>query len=309
MKSLKHPLAVMLGASLLLSACGGGSEQVSDFRANRIVAFGDEMSTIRPDGLKYTVNFIDEKTGALTCQSNPIWVQLLASQFGLVFRECNPDKLATPTGVMYAAPGAKVADVAAQIDRQLAADGFTNRDIVSVMAGNNDILELYAQFPAQDAGALGNAAQARGEALAAQVNRIAGAGGRVIISTMIDMGLTPFAAKQKAANTDTDRAALLTELSRRFNAGLRLKILNDGRQIGLILSDELVQAVYRYPGSVNTKDPSCQASALPPVCTDKTLITGATSTSHMWAGDTLLGPNDQASIGRIAQSRAANNPF
>ena len=200
-----------------------------------------KASALRSDGSKYSINGTDTTTGAVTCGLNPVWTQSLATFYGLVFGECNADKLATPTGRMYAAAGAKVADVAAQIDRQFALDGFNNKDLVTVLAGANDVLELYAQYPAQDAGTLGNAAQARGEQLAAQVNRIVDADGRIILSTTQDMGLSPFALKEKAANADTDRAALLTELSRRFNAGLRLKIRNDGHYIGLILTDELMR--------------------------------------------------------------------
>jgi outer membrane lipase/esterase len=312
MKSLKRHLAVLLGATAMLAACGGGGEQVEKFKPARLIVFGDETSALRPDGTKYTVNGINTTTNALDCSLNTLWVQSLSITFGLVFQECNPDKLATPTAKMYAAAGAKVADIATQVDRQLALDGFNGKDLVTVLAGANDVLELYAQFPAQDAATLGNAAQARGEALAAQVNRIAAAGGKVILSTMQDMGLTPFARKQKAANADTDRAALLTELSRRFNTGLRLKIVNDGRQIGLVLTDETMQSDYRYSsywGYTNVTDPSCLATSLPPVCTDKTLVTGATAANYFFAGDVLLGPQLHGRIGSIAVSRATNNPF
>lgn len=311
MKSFKRRLAAVLGATALLAACGGG-EQIDPFDPARMLVFGDETSALRSDGTKYSVNATDTTTGAIACGSNPLWVQVLASQFGLVFKECNPNNLASPTALMYAASGAKVADVTAQIDRQLALDGFNDRDLVTVLVGANDVLELYAQFPTQSAAALGDAAEARGVALAAQVNRIANAGGKVIISTVQDMGVTPYALKQKAANADTDRAAVLTELSRRFNVGLRLNIINDGRMIGLILTDELLAAVSRYPSAysvANAKDPSCAAASLPPVCTDKTLVTNATASGWMWAGDTLLGPGEQARIGSLARSRATNNPF
>lgn len=312
MKSLKRRLAVLLGATAVLAACGGGGQQIDPFRPTRIIAFGDETSAIRPDGTKYTINGTDTTSGAVTCTLNPVWTQTLGAYFGLVFSECNPDKLATTTGKMYAAQGAKVAEVTAQIDRQFALDGFNNKDLVTMLAGANDVLELYAQFPAQNADTLGNAAQARGEALAAQVNRVANAGGKVILSTMQDMGLTPFAIKEKATHSDADRAALMTELSRRFNTGLRLKITNDGRMIGLILTDETMQTVAKfggYYGLANVTEAACLAASLPPVCTDKTLVANATSTSYMWAGDTLLAPTEQGRIASMATTRAANNPF
>ncbi|WP_431259465.1 SGNH/GDSL hydrolase family protein [Roseateles chitinivorans] len=312
MKSVKRHLAVLLGATALLAACGGGGEQIDPFRPTRALAFGDESSVIRSDGTKYTINGVDSTTSAVTCGLNPVWTQQLAGHFGLVFGECNPDKLATPTARMYAAAGAKVADVAAQIDRQFALDGFNPKDLVTILAGANDVLELYAQFPAQDAATLGNAAQARGEALGAQVNRIVDANGRIILSTVQDLGLSPFAIKEKAAHADTDRVALLSELSRRFNAGMRLKIRNDGHYIGLILTDELMGTMSRYPtlyGATNSTEGACLATSLPPVCTDKTLVANATSGTHMWASDLLVSPVMHTNMANQAINRASNNPF
>lgn len=312
MKSLKRHLAVLLGATALLAACGGGSSQVSDFKPTRILTFGDETSLLRSDGSKYTVNAVDSTTGAISCGSNPIWVQSLASQYGLVYKECNTSNLAATTGVMYAEYGAKVADVSAQVDRQFALDGFNAKDLVTVMAGANDILALYAQYGAQDTATLGAQAEDLGEALADVVNRIAAANGKVIVSTMQDMGLTPYAIKQKAAYADADRAAVLSELSRRFNVGLRLRLTNDGHKIGLILTDEQMQTVakyYSYYSLTNVTEAACLSTALPPVCTEKTLVTNATSSTYMWAGDLLLGPADQARIGSLAVTRATNNPF
>ena len=312
MKSVKRHLAVLLGATAMLAACGGGGEQIDPFRATRVIAFGDETSTIRTDGTKYSINGTDATTSAVTCTLNQVWTQQVAARFGLVFAECNPDKLATPTARMYATAGAKVADITGQIDRQFALDGFNSKDLVTILAGANDVLELYAQYPAQDAGTLGNAAQARGEALAAQVNRIVDADGRIILSTVQDMGLSPFAIREKAVHADTDRAALLTELSRRFNAGMRLKIRNDGHYIGLILTDELMGTMSRYPtlySASNSTDAACLASSLPPVCTDKTLVANATSATHMWASDRLVGPVMHNNMASQAINRATNNPF
>lgn len=312
MKSVKRHLAVLLGATAMLAACGGGGEQIDPFRPTRVLAFGDETSTIRADGTKYSINGTDATTSAVTCTLNQVWTQQVAGHFGLVFGECNPDKLATPTARMYAAADAKVADVQAQIDRQFALDGFNPKDLVTILAGANDLLELYAQYPAQDAATLGNAAQARGELLAAQVNRIVDANGRIILSTVQDLGLSPFAFREKAVHADTDRAALLTELSRRFNAGLRLKIRNDGHYIGLILTDELMGTMSRYPtlySASNSADVACLASSLPPVCTDKTLVANATSATHMWASNLLVGPVMHNNMASQAINRATNNPF
>ena len=51
-------------------------------------AFGDENSRIEANGDKYTINFKDTTTGLRDCKQNQIWVQTLASAYGLVFPQC-----------------------------------------------------------------------------------------------------------------------------------------------------------------------------------------------------------------------------
>ena len=75
-----------------------------------------------------------------------------------------------------------------------------------------------------------------------QVNRIANAGGRVIIATLPDMGVTPFALKEKAAKVDTDRAAFLSTLTTEFNTAMRLTTLTYKNGAG----STLASYVYGY---------------------------------------------------------------
>ena len=51
------------------------------------------------------------------------------------------------TALNHAVAGAKVADIATQIDRHLATDGFSGTDLVTVLVGRNDIVEQYRLFP------------------------------------------------------------------------------------------------------------------------------------------------------------------
>ena len=304
-------LAVAVVAAVL-SACGGGTSQIEPFAPTRIMAFGDETSTITAQGKKYTVNGIDATTLLPSCVVDPIWVQSLATGFGLTFPQCNPSNLAAPTGLMYATPGAKVADVKAKIDAHFSVSGFGPKDLAAVLVGANDVLELYGQYPAQSQASLIDAVKARGRALGDQVNRIVNAGGRVIIATLPDMGVTPFALKEKAAKVDTDRAVLLSTLTTEFNTAMRLTIINDGRLIGLVLADEAVQATVRYPaafGYANVTDGVCLTPIAVPDCTSKPLVTGGSGASWLWATDTLLSPAGQARIGVLALTRAKNNPF
>lgn len=316
MKSFKHG-ASRIGCALLvaaaLAACGGGTSQIDPFAPTRILAFGDESSTLASDGKKYSINGVVEATGAFDCKLNPIWVQTLAATFGLVFPQCNPDNTANPQGVMYAAPGAKVADLKARLDTHFATGGgFGPKDLATVLIGANDVFELYGQFPSQSRDTLIAEAKARGRLLGDQINRIANANGRVIISTLPDLGLTPFARAEKATKTDTDRAALITELTNEFNLAMRLTIINDGRLIGLVLLDEATQAIDKFPsafGYANVTSAACLTTVALPNCTTKTLVTDASADTWLWASDRLIGSAGQARLGALAQSRAKTNPF
>lgn len=312
-RPLRRLAAWLAPAALaLLAGCGGGS-LVSEFKPARIVAFGDETSAITPEGKKYSVNALDATTGAPNCQGNPNWVQFLAQSFSLPFAACNPDNAAAPS-IDRAAAGAKVADLAAQIDAQLASDGFGANDLVPILVGANDVLEQYALYDGTNEAALTATLEQRGAAVAGQVNRVAAAGGKVIISTVFNQGLTPFGLAEKAAHDPADdRAALLARLTTRFNAGLRVGLINDsGRSVGLVLGDEVVQLYVRFPeagGFVNITDPSCTTA--PPDCTTQTLDTSknADANTWLWAAPTLLGPGGQRQLGMAADARARNNPF
>ena len=52
-----RPALLAAVVAVLLVACGGG-EQVETFRANRVIAFGDETSVINADHSKYSVNAV-----------------------------------------------------------------------------------------------------------------------------------------------------------------------------------------------------------------------------------------------------------
>lgn len=292
---------------VLLVACGGNT-QVEPFRPQRLLAFGDETSVITADGKKHTVNAVTA-AGAIDCASNPNWVQLLSQSFNLPFPQCNP--AGSPTvSVNYAVAGAKVADLAPQIDQQFAAGGFTNRDLVTVLAGTNDIVEQYQRLAAQGEAAITATLQARAEALAAQVNRIANAGGKVLISTVPDTSFTPFALAEQTADPSIDRISLLRRVVFAFNSRLRAELINDGSMIGLVLADELVQVVARNAGFFGFVDVTQAACAVAlPDCTTQTLVPNASGDTWLWASPLQLSAGGHRQLGAVADSRARNNPF
>lgn len=301
-----------LVAATLVAGCGGGGGQIEPFAPKRIMAFGDEASVITTEGKKYTINAVDATTSALQCANNPIWIQSLAATFGLVFAECNPTNQTVPTGKIYAQPGATVAGVKAQLDTFFASGGFNSKDLVAVMAGANDVLELYRQYPQQGADTLKAQARERGRELANQVNRIANADGRVVVATLPDMGTTPFALTERANKPDTDRAKLLSELTTEFNTQMRITLIDDGRLIGLVLINEEVERIVRFNtsyGFANVTEAACLATAPAPECNTKTLVTNASGDTWLWATSTLMSPAGQSRLGSMAVSRAVNNPF
>lgn len=301
-------------ATLLVSACGGGSAPIQAFRPTRMMVIGDELSQLLPDGRKYTVNSLSS-TGAIDCTVHPLWVQTMAGAFGLTFPQCNPDNR-TPSAEMYARAGAKAADAAAQVEQALAAGAFGERQIVTMYFGLNDILDLYAQFPARTADSIKAEMRERGVALGQQVNRVARAGPAVIIVTAPDLGLAPFGADQNAAfpeSTNPTRSRLLSELTDAFNAGLRVSIINDGRLIGLVASDQMVRDL-RPPfasffGFTNLGDTLCPPTAPVLECTTATMAAGSSPLTWGYATATLFSPGLQGRLGQIATSRAVRNPF
>lgn len=302
--------------ALGLAACGG-SDQVDPFSPNRIVVFGDESSVLTADGRKYTVNALDDD-GALDCVDNPLWVQLLAESFGPRFPQCNPADLAAPN-LNYAAVNAKVADVAAQMEQHLASNTLSNKDLVTIYAGLHDVLELYASYPTVGADELVAQSEARGAALARVVNRAANAGGRVLILTLPNPAVTPWGVRQDQVNAD--RRPLLSRMAERFNAGMRVGLLNDsGHRIGLVDAADLIVYRFNYPETLslaNVTEGACDLPAGTPTtaCTSSTLkknVDGsalANEDTWLWADDYLWSPIGHRQIGAIANSRARNNPF
>lgn len=311
-------------AALALAGCGGGAP-TTRFHATRVVAFGDESSLIvdtRGDanGSKYSVNATVSATDpTLVCTANPLWVQSVAALYGLVFPQCNPPAsgVAAPTSRIRAALGARAADLGAQIDAQQAESPLGPGDMTTVLVGQNDVIAEYLKYPTVSADQLIANVEAEGAEVGRQVNRITDTGAKVLLATVADVGVSPYGAAERAGHTDADRAAFLTQLSQRFNASLRATIVNDGRRIGLILLDELVTTVVKFPGFqgfTNSSTPVCdltKSTLTPPSildCTAQTFVTGG-SAAYFWADNLHLSASAQNFLGTSAISRAQNNPF
>jgi len=299
-----------VACAALLASCGGG-QPGQRFYPSRIIVFGDELSLVQADGSKYTINaLVSGSTTALDCTSNPIWVQTLASVYGLVFPQC-PGAVSNPVSQIYAANGASVNDLAGQISQQQLNGGFTASDMVTVLVGGNDVVAEFAKYPDVCETQLDADLDALGTALATQVNLLADTGAKILVSTIPDMGLTPFAGDRSAGSTDSN-PALLSRLSARFNDALLAHLTNDGSKIGLIQLDEYLQstdhATLLGQGTyANTTLPACSVAL--PACNTNTLVPDAINAAWLWADNRHLTPSGQANLATLAVTRAQNNPF
>lgn len=308
--------AAGLGALLLglLAACGGGTQQYEPFVAGRVLAFGDENTALASNGRRYGVNYIDTTTTVVDCNGYPVWVQSVAAYYGYVFAQCNTSTPpATPKALMLAAPGARVADVAAQVEALVAAGGVRGDDLAAVMAGMHDVFDLYAQYPSRSEASLIAEARDRGDRMAQVVNRLVALGARVVVSNLPDLGMTPFARAQAAADTSGfDRAALISRLTTAFNETLGVRVLLDGRYVGLVQMDLRTQSAARAPslfGLADISTAACNTTVQAPDCTTATLVTGADAGVWLWANDKVLAPGGQTNLATLALERVQRNPF
>lgn len=311
---------VGLAAAAGLAACGGGTEQYDPFRPDRVIAFGDESSTLTAEGKRYAVNgYVNASDGEgnvvttpQDCQQNRVWVQSLIEVYGFAFAECNPDGVDASHGLMKARAGATVDDLRAQIDEVADATGIGGHDLATVLVGTHDLLQIYAGFDGSNADDLVSQAGARGRALGNQVNRLVGMGARVMLVNVPDAGVTPFALAEKAAHDDTDRAKLLSRMSSVFNEQLGVTIILDGRYIALVQADLRLQSMVRLPSYyslTNVTEPACLESAPLPACDTLTLVEDATVTTYLWADNIWPGYPLHRQIALIATQLASNNPF
>lgn len=328
--------------AFLLSSCGGSVTRVEPFVAQAVVVFGDELSLLTDHptdatkkGYRYGVNFLDTATSpaTLNCGIHPVWSQIVASNFGFGLPGCTVGATAT----VLAQPGATVAGVATQIQNYTG--GFTNKTLITVMAGMHDIVKAYTDCNVSgDAAGAIEQVKAAGAQLGNLINSMAanGVGGRVVFVTVPDPLLSPQGRGISNAGVGLGRCVTTVPTVTRFgkdlnscngkglacsfNTALRTTVVNDGRYVAIVTADELTNLMTTTPGNYgfgNVTDPACDAalsnmSATPPVfCTTSTLVagTGGNPLLYLWADDLRPGPTWHSRVGSAAVTRARNNPF
>ena len=297
--------------------------------SNLVVVQYEDLPTQVTDGTTTSTEAVDiNYRYSYSCYDSPLWIQIVARTYGKGYNSQCPMEGGTGA-VTYAEGGAKVAAVATQV---AAHRGELNSEtLVTLMAGQNDVLELYAQLKA-NAITLDSARAEltnRGGALAAIANDIIKTGARVLLVRLPDLGLSPLAREDS-------RTSDLTALTLAFNNGILNKITNDGRKIALFnfydythYMDEYVRDNRTYDNIGNMSAALCSDTVYKPdttqvvggsvaplyagdgllYCNSLTLNSGASTTSYFWASKTNMGPAAHSSLGTRAYDLADNNPL
>jgi hypothetical protein len=265
------------------------------------------------------------------CSSSTIWVQAIAHNFGLGFdQSCPMDRGGAKT---YAAFGATVADVAAQVaaHRGELASGV----LVTIMVGQNDIMSAYKRVKhsqptsmTQDAAIAeltGSAVQ-----LSSTVADVLSTGAKVVLSLVPDLGESPLVLS--AATASSEDRDLLKALTKTFNDKVFSVLAQnqpDGRKLAfvepvLFTNPSTRSSSYVYDtalcnlSSVKRPDGTTVASNAPDysvrlkycqydsVNATGTLVTNGSTATYMWADSTHFAPLGHLLIGSAGATRAAN---
>lgn len=251
------------------------------------------------------------------CTDATIWIQVIAHNFGKGYQTKCP-LYGFGGAETYATYGAKVADVAAQVNANVGTLG--TGVLVTIMAGQNDILELFAQV--QGGRSEGDATTellTRASSLASVVRQVMATGSKVVLALTPDLGESPW-AYNTLSTSDKD---ILKRMTTAFNNKLYIAELGNssGRQLagvgtenytdpnlrisGIDYTDALCNfaAVTRPDGStIGGSDPDFKERVK--YCNSNTLY--STATTYMWADDTHFSSYAHGQIGLAGANRAYN---
>jgi outer membrane lipase/esterase len=278
-------LALALGLSTLLAACGSGST-FEPLVPTRFISFGDGYSDLgqQAGGNRYTVN-----DGSVN-----IWVEQLAASYGRTITAS-----VNPGGLGFAQGNARITDIAAQINIFLGANTIGKSDVLVIDPGVAELVALDLAN-ATDA-ALNAAATAAGKALAAQVLRLTAAGGKhVVIVSSPDLGKTPFAAA-------AGRTMRLFNATREFNLSLKVELASVTNNVLFIDNEGYFNTIFNNATSflgAGAVTASGACLALASACTPTTLAAGVTNYNlHIFADSLYPTPATHRLIGTNAYNR------
>lgn len=273
------------------------------------------VSSVAKNPLKRTYNVV------YACSTSRLWNQIVAHSFNKGFEsQCALDIDGAHT---YAAHGAKVAELQTQVSyhRSELHDGV----LVTIMIGQNDILEVYddvVNHPANESSAT-STLDARGRAAAAVVQSVLNTGAKVVLALTPDLGESPMATA-----LDATGKARLKAYTVAFNNALKFGMgstaAQDGRHFALVESDLFTNPITRSASYVHGtalcnmagtfKRPDGTAVGVNDsdyayrlkYCNANTMVTNGSVATYMWADDTHFAPAGHAQIGSLAASRVYN---
>jgi outer membrane lipase/esterase len=243
-----------------------------------------------------------------SCTASSIWIQVIAHDFGRGYKsQCPTDADGATT---YAQYHATVAMVVAQVAAHRGELG--QGVLVTLMAGQRDILDLYASVQNNTISQASAEAELKNRAgtLANAVKDIMSTGAKVVLALTPDLGQSPMAA-------NGGNQPLLASLTKVFND--TLYITNLGNQAGRDLAGvnpepftnpTIRSAAYDYTTAACTAtlrpDGSTETDDEQKVkfCTASTLV--STTTAYMWADNTHFTPAGHSLIGSAGFNRAYN---
>jgi hypothetical protein len=278
---------------------------------------------------------------AWNCSGSVIWTQVIAHAFRLGYANYNGTVGQCPTdgysnAYTYAEYGKDSAAVVTQIDAHL--NELGSGTLVTVMAGQWDIINLYKQIK------LGTKTQAEAEAelrgragnLANAVVSVINQGAKVVVALTPDLGESPMA--YNAGDT-----VLLKALTTAFNDALYINNLADqkkvpkgGRVVAGVNPETLTNTSTRSTSyvyapnvlcpAVDSNDaatsttslqdpvgtkvlssyPGYDANAAVKFCNTATTTLASTAGTYMWADSIHLSPLGHGSIGSSGYTRASN---
>jgi hypothetical protein len=258
-------------------------------------------------GTVASTNSLRTTTIDYRCDVPSNWVQIIARSYGKGFTsQCPQDTRGGASN--HAVLGAKTADVINQINANRGEIG--SNTVVTIMVGQNDILEQHSVAIAGNEAAAIATLQARADAMAAAIKGLIGSGARVILALTPDLSETPYGA------SDRDR---LGRLVRAFNDRLYISGLGNvsGRSLAGVNPESLTEpgtrsAAYQYT------TPLCDANAVlrpdggVPVnddekllfCTSQYFTAGASTNTAIWADTKRAAPLLHSLIGVTVFNRA-----
>lgn len=315
--------ALALCAAAVLSACGGGN-RAEPYVPTQLLAYGDELSVIDDstaisatnsagvasssapgNGVKYTVNGFSSTTGLLDCTVNPNWVQILAANLGMAFKECL-GTYPSAAAISNARPGRKAREVISDLDRLIKLNPGPST-LATVLVGTHDVKELNTSVNAGTltlAAALAEA-QARGTELGAAVTRVTAARIGIIVSTIPALGQSPYALVGTDGNGKPNNPTVIGQLTDAFNEALVLSIPESGRKVGLVYGRPIGLDLNNNPASSYTNAAVCAVDDVR-YCTTSTLQPGGDINTWIWATDVYLTPITHTKLGNNASTLARN---